>query len=200
MSARPLGSAGLRFAAVRSRPMRSWRFGALCRGQRACRWWSPSSAGRDTCQAVRWLPRSQVCAGRARSGVTAAKELRRSCLRARAARVPSGVRWRSTGRLHGAGSHARVDRRWCSSRRWGLATQAEDANGSGPRAPMAARVAQVCCNVGQEVAAGALLFVLEAMKMELRVVAAAAGTLVAVNVQIGDQVVAQQLLAELEQK
>ena len=60
---------------------------------------------------------------------------------------------------------------------------------------MPGKVAKVLVTVGQEVAAGAALVVLEAMKMEHTVRAAAAGVVRAMHVEVGEQVEADRLLA-----
>jgi acetyl-CoA carboxylase biotin carboxylase subunit len=65
-------------------------------------------------------------------------------------------------------------------------------------APMPGKIVRVAVEVGAEVAAGALLVVLEAMKMEHRVTAAKDGTIKAIYAQVGDQVEADAVLVELE--
>jgi 3-methylcrotonyl-CoA carboxylase alpha subunit len=65
----------------------------------------------------------------------------------------------------------------------------------GLTAPMPGKVVKVLVVVGQEVAANAPLVVLEAMKMEHTVRAAAAGTVRAVHVAVGDQVDTDRVLA-----
>ena len=65
----------------------------------------------------------------------------------------------------------------------------------GLAAPMPGKVVKVLVASGQEVAAGAALVVLEAMKMEHTVRASAAGVVRHVHVAAGDQVDADQLLA-----
>jgi geranyl-CoA carboxylase alpha subunit len=65
-------------------------------------------------------------------------------------------------------------------------------------APVAGVVAQVAVSVGQRVAAGQPLVCVEAMKMEMWLNAAAAGTVRALHVQIRDTVAAGTLLVELE--
>ncbi len=65
----------------------------------------------------------------------------------------------------------------------------------GLTAPMPGKVVKVLVTAGQEVAAGAALVVLEAMKMEHTVRAAEAGTVRAIHVEAGDQVEADRLLA-----
>ncbi len=62
-------------------------------------------------------------------------------------------------------------------------------------APMPGKVVKVLASVGQEVAAGAALVVLEAMKMEHTVRAATAGTVRALHVELGEQVDTDRLLA-----
>ena len=62
-------------------------------------------------------------------------------------------------------------------------------------APMPGKVLKVLASVGQEVAIGAALVVLEAMKMEHTVRATEAGVVRAVHVVVGDQVDGDRLLA-----
>ncbi|CAN5915396.1 biotin carboxylase N-terminal domain-containing protein [soil metagenome] len=62
-------------------------------------------------------------------------------------------------------------------------------------APMPGKVVKVLVDMGQEVAAGAALIVLEAMKMEHTVRAADAGTVRAIHVTVGEQVDSDRLLA-----
>ena len=62
-------------------------------------------------------------------------------------------------------------------------------------APMPGKVVKVLVTVGQEVAAGAALVVLEAMKMEHTVRALEAGTVSELHVAVGDQVEGERLLA-----
>jgi biotin carboxyl carrier protein len=62
-------------------------------------------------------------------------------------------------------------------------------------APMPGRIVKILVEVGQEVAAGAALVVLEAMKMEHTVRAAAAGRVQAIHASVGQQVDADHLLA-----
>jgi acetyl/propionyl-CoA carboxylase alpha subunit len=62
-------------------------------------------------------------------------------------------------------------------------------------APMPGKVVKVLASVGQEVAAGAALVVLEAMKMEHTVRAHAAGIVRDLHVAVGDQVDTDRLLA-----
>ena len=66
------------------------------------------------------------------------------------------------------------------------------------RAPIGGRVVSVAIAVGDEVEAGQVLLVLEAMKMEHRVPASIAGRVRRVAVAAGDQVSARQPLVELQ--
>ena len=65
---------------------------------------------------------------------------------------------------------------------------AEDDEGSGLTAPMPGKVLQVLVEVGQDVKAGQALMILEAMKMEHRIVASQDGTISCVYFTAGDQV------------
>ena len=66
------------------------------------------------------------------------------------------------------------------------ATDADD--GGGLTAPMPGKVLDVLVAAGEVVSAGTTLMVLEAMKMEHRIVAAADGVVMAVHFAAGDQV------------
>lgn len=72
-------------------------------------------------------------------------------------------------------------------------------DGDGVRAPLAGTVARVEVEEGQQLEAGAVLVVLEAMKMETEITAPAAGTVVRVAVAPGDTVSAGQVLVELDE-
>ena len=65
-------------------------------------------------------------------------------------------------------------------------------------APMPGKVLEVLVSQGDVVEAGTPLMVLEAMKMEHRIVAAADGTVVAVHYEAGDQVAQGAVLLDLE--
>lgn len=69
----------------------------------------------------------------------------------------------------------------------------------GLSAPMPGKVLEVMVEVGQAVEAGQTLMILEAMKMEHRIVAASDGTVTAVNFNAGDQVDQGAALLELEE-
>jgi acetyl-CoA/propionyl-CoA carboxylase biotin carboxyl carrier protein len=64
-------------------------------------------------------------------------------------------------------------------------------------APIGGAVVAVCVKAGEVVAKGALLVILEAMKMELPVLAPRAGTVEAVLVAIGDVTAKGSLLVRL---
>ena len=66
------------------------------------------------------------------------------------------------------------------------------------RAPMPGMVVRINAKPGEQVAAGAGLVVLEAMKMENELKAAAAGTVKAVRVNSGEAVEKGQVLVEFE--
>ena len=65
------------------------------------------------------------------------------------------------------------------------------------RAEMVANVWQVVAEVGQEVAAGDEIVILESMKMEIPVLAPAAGTVTALHVAPDDVVQEGDLIAEV---
>ena len=65
-------------------------------------------------------------------------------------------------------------------------------------APMPGTVVKVAVEAGQEVAAGDVVLVLEAMKMQHTVTAPTAGTVTEINVQPGAQVAAGEVLAVVE--
>jgi propionyl-CoA carboxylase alpha chain len=72
-----------------------------------------------------------------------------------------------------------------------------DEAGSGPICPLPGTVIAVHAEPGQEVGDGDLLLVIEAMKMEHRIRATGAATVVAVRFAVGDRVDAGDLLVEL---
>jgi 3-methylcrotonyl-CoA carboxylase alpha subunit len=77
------------------------------------------------------------------------------------------------------------------------ATDTDD--GGGLTAPMPGKVLEVLVNPGQHVTAGTTLMILEAMKMEHRIVAAFDGTVSAVHYAAGDQVEQGIALLDLEE-
>lgn len=68
------------------------------------------------------------------------------------------------------------------------------------RAEITANVWQVPVAVGQEVAEGDELAILESMKMEIPVIAPCSGTVTAVHVAPDDQVTEGDLIAEIAEK
>jgi geranyl-CoA carboxylase alpha subunit len=78
----------------------------------------------------------------------------------------------------------------------GAGNRAQAAAGA-LRAPMHGRVTQVLVEAGVTVQAGALLLVMEAMKMEHQIHAPHAGTVKTMLARAGEQVSARQLLVEL---
>ncbi|HEY8708804.1 MAG TPA: biotin/lipoyl-containing protein, partial [Burkholderiaceae bacterium] len=76
----------------------------------------------------------------------------------------------------------------------------QTAQGAAPgalRAPMHGRVTQVHAAPGANVSAGALLLVMEAMKMEHQLHAPFAGTVSVLHARVDDQVAARQVLIEI---
>ncbi len=67
------------------------------------------------------------------------------------------------------------------------------------RAEITANVWQVTVSVGESVAEGDTLVILESMKMEIPVESPAAGKVAAVHVEPNDQVTEGELLATLEE-
>ncbi len=87
---------------------------------------------------------------------------------------------------HGAGGHAQN-----SGGAW-------DADGKLCHSPVMGLVIKVNVEPGETVEAGALMLVLEAMKMETNVTAPRAATVKSVHVKPGDPVKVSQLLVEFE--
>lgn len=80
-------------------------------------------------------------------------------------------------------------------------TPASDGNGGGGdgvKAPLSGSVARVLVDEGQEIEAGEVLVVLEAMKMEHTVASPIDGVLSALPVQVGHQVSSGDVLAVVE--
>ena len=65
-------------------------------------------------------------------------------------------------------------------------------------APLAGSVFKILVNEGDEIDAGQVLLVLEAMKMETEITAPNAGVVTAVHVTVGDSVQGGQALIEIE--
>ena len=77
------------------------------------------------------------------------------------------------------------------------APAAAPAGGKNVEAPLPGTIKQVLVAVGQEVAAGETVVVMEAMKMENNITAEFAGKVTAVNVAVGDQVQSGQAMVVL---
>ena len=67
----------------------------------------------------------------------------------------------------------------------------------GMTAPMPGKILEVKVETGQAVGAGELLMVMEAMKMEHRIVAPSAGTIARIGFSVGDQVQQGDILVEM---
>ncbi|NBT64948.1 MAG: acetyl-CoA carboxylase biotin carboxyl carrier protein subunit [Betaproteobacteria bacterium] len=86
---------------------------------------------------------------------------------------------------------------------WQLLDSAAEALGEQPGqgsliAPMPGKVIAIHAAVGDEVRAGQVLLVIEAMKMEHSLQAEVDGKLLSLNVELGDQVADAALLAQIE--
>jgi len=109
---------------------------------------------------------------------------------------PLSMVWAKQGRktwVHLSGRTYELER-MAGSRAGGQAAGAERSL----RAPMPGQVLKVLVEPGQAVAAGAVLALLEAMKMEVRILAPQAAKVAQVAVQEGQSVEKDQLLVELE--
>lgn len=110
--------------------------------------------------------------------------------------VPVKAIWAKQGRttwLHVNGRSYELERT-AGSRAGGQAPGAE----SSLRAPMPGQVLKIFVEPGQAVADGAVLAVIEAMKMEVRILAPQAAKVAQVAVREGQSVEKDQLLVELE--
>ncbi len=76
-------------------------------------------------------------------------------------------------------------------------TPVPDAADGGVRATLPGIVAEIRVKKGQEVRAGDVLLLVEAMKMANEVVAPASGRVIDVNVKVGDSVRTDQVLVRL---
>ena len=64
-------------------------------------------------------------------------------------------------------------------------------------APMTGTIREISVIVGKEVTEGEVVFIMEAMKMDIEVPTAIKGTIEVVNVNVGDSVTEGQLLAKI---
>ncbi|MEX1154748.1 biotin/lipoyl-containing protein, partial [Parvibaculum sp.] len=76
---------------------------------------------------------------------------------------------------------------------------ASDADTGALKAPMPGKIVQVMAETGATIKRGAALVVMEAMKMEQTLLAAADGKVAAVNVAVGDQIEAGAVLVAFEE-
>jgi acetyl-CoA/propionyl-CoA carboxylase biotin carboxyl carrier protein len=83
-------------------------------------------------------------------------------------------------------------------KRAGAARTTAAAGGDALRSPMQGTIVKVAVAEGQQVAAGDLIVVLEAMKMEQPLTAHKAGTIVSLSAQIGATVTAGATLCEIK--
>jgi pyruvate carboxylase subunit B len=74
----------------------------------------------------------------------------------------------------------------------------DEISGEGIRAPMPGRVVEVFVEAGEEVEAGDVVLILEAMKMENELRSPGKATVKSVNVKPGDMVAGNQLLVALD--
>lgn len=74
----------------------------------------------------------------------------------------------------------------------------KDRHGGDLLAPMPGKVTKIHKQKGDSVAAGDVVLVMEAMKMEYSLKAEAAGVITAVNCKVGDQVTLGKVLAQIK--
>ena len=72
------------------------------------------------------------------------------------------------------------------------------ADDGGMTAPMPGKILEIMCNVGDEVEAGQTLIVMEAMKMEHRIIANSPGSITAIHHAVGEQVEAGVVLIDID--
>ena len=72
------------------------------------------------------------------------------------------------------------------------------SNDGGMTAPMPGKILEVLCKVGDKVSEGDSLLVMEAMKMEHRILATSSGIITSLHFAVGEQVDAGAALAEIE--
>tara|TARA_B100001250_G_scaffold410908_1_gene438331 strand:- start:4980 stop:5444 length:465 start_codon:yes stop_codon:yes gene_type:complete len=77
------------------------------------------------------------------------------------------------------------------------AGSSDDGTDGGMIAPMPGKILEVMVEKGQTVESGQLLMIMEAMKMEHRIVAANGGVIMTLNYQKGDQVQQGAILVEI---
>ena len=94
---------------------------------------------------------------------------------------------------------------WCQGRHWRVIkpkaqTQVTHAHtpSAGLEAPLPGKVQKVFVKAGDKVKAGAVLLVMEAMKMEYKITAPQAGVVKKLPFKVGDQVAMGEMLVILE--
>jgi len=100
--------------------------------------------------------------------------------------------------IHVDGATFVLDRRDESTRRSQSTSTREGAGSGVVVAPMPGQVRGVLVQAGDSVTEGQPLFLLEAMKMELRVSAPLAGTVISLGVKQGDSVERDQVLGQVK--
>ncbi|KAI94561.1 carbamoyl-phosphate synthase subunit L [Rhodomicrobium udaipurense JA643] len=110
----------------------------------------------------------------------------------------NGVRRRATAAWQGATLHLAIDGAAFTFAEPDHAHADDAADGARIAAPVAGLLVKVLAEPGQAVAAGDTLAIIEAMKMETRVTALAAGRVAAVHASAGAQVASGALLFEIE--
>jgi len=104
--------------------------------------------------------------------------------------LPGGLSLGGGGTVGGAKKKA--------PRRSSAAKSGQAASGDSLTAPMQGTIVKIAVEEGQEVAAGELILVLEAMKMEQPINAHKAGTITGLAAQVGATVTNGQVLAEIK--
>jgi acetyl/propionyl-CoA carboxylase alpha subunit len=114
--------------------------------------------------------------------------------------------WRAFGDVDPAGRDVAVAGGWAQFRGWGyplaeteLGPRTLAPPGGSLTAPMPGTVLDVPVAIGDRVAEGTVVTLLEAMKIQVTVRTPTAGTIVAVHVRSGDVVAAGQRLIEIEE-
>ena len=72
------------------------------------------------------------------------------------------------------------------------------SRGTTVKAPLPGNIFKILKNVGDQVKKGETILIMEAMKMENNIMAEKEGTIVSMKVQVGDTVLQNDILAEIE--
>ncbi len=110
--------------------------------------------------------------------------------------LPAGLG--ATGTGTGTGGAPSVGARRAAPKRSGAGRSGVAATGDALTSPMQGTIVKVAVTEGRQVAAGDLVVVLEAMKMEQPLSAHKAGTVVALTAQVGGSVTAGAVLCEIK--